>query len=1016
MNRHILITSFAALTLSIAASAQDMNAWRNPYVNEINRAPMHADYFAYEGEGIETPEQSANYLSISGIWKFKWVKDAYNRPIGFWNADYNDSEWLQMPVPGMWELNGFGDPMYVNIGYPWRGHFDNYPPAIPVDENSVGSYRNSFTIPAEWKGKNIIIHFGSVTSNIYLWINGQFVGYSEDSKLAAEFDVTEFVNPGKENLVAFQVFRWCDGTYAEDQDFWRFAGVARDCYFYARPKSHILDINVTPDLDENYLDGSLSLKIVQKKRDKVSMDLISPSGEPVCGATLKGDQTINHTMFVSNPLKWTAETPNLYTLKVTHYDGKKVSEVITIPVGFRKVEIKDSQVLVNGKPVLFKGVNRHELDPDKGYVVSHERMLEDVTLMKRMGINAVRTSHYPDDPYFYELCDKYGLYMIAEANFEGHGLGYGEDAIGKNPQYGQALLERNLRNVRCNYNHPSIIFWSLGNESGYGQNFEKAYEEVKKADPSRPIHYERAYFEDGLADITSNMYMNYEECEAYCLDSAQVRPLILCEYAHAMGNSLGGLKEYWDLIRKYPKFQGAFIWDFVDQGLHDKGLNGVPVYSYGGDYNAYDPSDNNFNCNGLLNPDRQPNPHAYEAVYWMQDIWSELVAPDTLKIYNERFFTDLSNVMLDIELLHDGKTESAYCFARPLDVAPQSSEKIALPDIEISEDGEWLLNVKYILQDDEPLLPAGHIVARQQFSLRPAVFKAPELPAVKGRVSVLDARSIIVSGEDFNITFGDNGLISKYELAGKDLLAEGAAIAPNFWRAPTDNDYGASLQKKMAFWKNPGLELKSIEPAMERGVVVVKAQYALEDTASLALTYRINAEGSMLITMSMDAPDSLPNLFRFGLQIPMPAEFERISYYGRGPVENYIDRQGYAGLGIWDQTVSEQYYPYVRPQETGTKTDIRWWNLTAEDGHGIRLTSGEPFSASALHYTIESLDSGPEKQQLHGAEIPQAPLTNLLVDKVQMGLGCVDSWQSTPRPEYMLPSGKYEFTLKIERL
>ena len=1015
MNYRIIISTIAAAAVSIALSAQSFTEWRNPSVNEVNRAPMHADFFAFESEDVDTPRQSSNYLSIEGVWKFKWVKDADQRPIHFWKPEVDDSEWSDMPVPGMWELNRFGDPMYVNIGYPWRGHYENNPPLVPFEENSIGSYRNSFTIPADWKGKNIMIHFGSVTSNIYLWINGKYVGYSEDSKLAAEFDVTDFVVPGKENLVAFQVFRWNDGTYAEDQDFWRFAGVARDCYFYARPKDHILDVNVTPDLINSYQDGTLNVKVIMNKSSKVAIDLLDPEGNPVCGATLK-DKVIDHTLAVSNPLKWTAETPNLYTLKLTHYDGKQVSEVIRLKVGFRKVEIADSQVLINGQPVLFKGVNRHELDPDGGYVVSHERMLQDIALMKQYGINAVRTSHYPNDPYFYDLCDQYGIYVIAEANFEGHGLGYGEGTIGKNPDYELALWQRNERNVKCNFNHPSVIFWSLGNESGYGPNFANAYNKVKALDPSRPVHYEMAGYYDGLADVISCMYMNYANCEAYCQDSSKLKPLILCEYAHAMGNSMGGFKEYWDLIRKYPKFQGGFIWDFVDQGLHDKGLGGVPVYSYGGDYNSYDPSDNNFNCNGLLNPDREPNPHAFEAAYWMQDIWSELIAPDTLEIFNEKFFTDLSNVALEVKILHDGELVDDYCLAQPLEVAPRSYGKIALPEVETSEEGEWLMNLRYYLIADEALVPAGHTVASQQISLTPAVLPAPEVPSVLGRISVLDAKTITVSGDDFTIAFGEDGFIHGYEIAGKSLLAEDAAITPNFWRAPTDNDYGASLQQKMALWKAPALELKSIKPSMEGGVVVVKADYAVGDSLSIGLTYRINGAGAMQVTMKMDASESLPDLFRFGLQIPMPVGFEQISYYGRGPIENYIDRQGYAELGIWDQTVSEQYYPYVRPQETGTKTDIRWWKISDSEGFGIRLTSGEPFSASALHYTIESLDSGPEKQQMHGAEIPQADLTNLLVDKVQMGLGCVDSWMSIPRPEYMLPSGKYEFTLKIERL
>ena len=1014
MNYRTIITAIAAAAFAFTASAQSFTEWKDPAVNEINRAPMHADFFAFENDAVDSPEQSANYLSINGIWKFKWTKNAIVRKTEFWKSGFNDSEWSEMPVPGMWELNGFGDPMYVNIGYPWRGHYDNNIPFPPTEENHVGYYRKSFTIPADWKGKNIMIHFGSVTSNIYLWVNGKFVGYSEDSKLAAEFDVTDFVKPGKENLVAFQVFRWNDGTYAEDQDFWRLTGVARDSYFYARPKKHILDVNITPDLVNEYADGTLDVKVILNKSAKVSMDLYDPAGEPVCGATLKGI-VVDHVLRVNDPLKWNAETPNLYTLKITHYEGKEVSEVVKLNVGFRKIEIKDSQVLINGEPVLFKGVNRHELDPDGGYVVSRERMLQDITLMKQNNINAVRTSHYPNDKHFYDLCDKYGIYLIAEANVEGHGLGYGDEALGKNNSYDLTIWQRNYRNIKCNYNHPSVIFWSLGNESGYGMNFAKAYYRAQAEDPSRLIHYEMSYYEDGLADITSCMYMNYENCEKYCLDSNSVRPLILCEYAHAMGNSMGGFKEYWDLIRKYPKFQGGFIWDFVDQGLHDQGLNGVPVYSYGGDYNSYDPSDNNFNCNGLLNPDREPNPHMYEAAYWMQNIWTELADSGKISIRNEKFFTGLDNVALEWELLRDGVAERSGRIDT-LQVGPQGQAEYELPYGELSEDAEWLLNLKYVLKEDEPLVPAGHVVARQQLSLTPAVLPGAELSPVKGRISVLNAKSVIVAGDDFKIVFDENGFIRTYEIAGKSLLADGATITPNFWRAPTDNDYGASLQKKMKFWQNLEFELESISTSMEGGLVKVRAEYGGDFRYWLTLEYSINAAGSVQIKMSMNAMEDLPNMFRFGLQIPMPASFEELSYYGRGPIENYIDRQGAAFLGIWDQTVTEQYYPYVRPQETGTKTDLRWWDLTDEDGFGVRLTSAEPFSASALHYTIESLDSGPEKQQMHGAEVPQADLTNLLVDKVQMGLGCVDSWYSTPRPEYLLPSGDYEFTVKIERL
>lgn len=1014
MNYRTVITFLAAAAVSIAASAQSFTEWRDASVNEINRAPMHSSFFAFENDTLSEPEQSANYLSINGTWSFKWSKDATDRKSDFFKPNFDETGWSKMPVPGMWELNGFGDPLYLNIGYAWRGHYENNPPIPPTEENHVGYYRKSFTVPAEWKGRNIMIHFGSVTSNIYLWINGRFVGYSEDSKLEAEFDVTDFVKPGKENLIAFKVYRWCDGSYAEDQDFWRFAGVARDSYLYSRPKKHIIDIHATPDLDETYTDGSLSVTVSLTNRSKVALELLDPEGVKVAGATVSG-KDIQHSFYLLNPLKWTAETPNLYTLKVAHLDGKTASEHVSINVGFRKVEIKNSQVHVNGQPILVKGVNRHELDPDGGYVVSRERMNQDVMLMKQYNINAVRTCHYPDDPYFYDLCDKYGIYVMAESNFEGHGLGYEENAIAKNPDYELTLWQRNERNLRRNYNHPSIIFWSLGNESGYGPNIIKTFYKMKAADPTRPIHYEMAGYYNGVADLYSVMYSNYERCEQYCQDSTQVMPMILCEYAHAMGNSLGGFKEYWDLIRKYPKFQGGFIWDYIDQGLHDKGLGGVPVYSYGGDYNTYDPSDNNFNCNGLLNPDRRPNPHMFEAAYWMQDIWTEPTDSGKFAVSNERFFTSLDNVALEWDLLHDGLTERSGRIDT-LEVAPQSSTEYEIPYGELSEDGEWLLNLRYILKESEPFIPAGHIIARQQLALTAPALPDAELELLTGRLRVLDAKTVTVSGEDFTVAFGEDGFVHTYEIGGKSILADGAAITPNFWRAPTDNDYGASLQKKFAFWKAPVFELKSIKPSMDRGAIMVKADYAVCDSIALSLVYRINSAGAMEIAMEMDAPETLPNIFRFGLQIPMPRSFEQISYYGRGPIENYIDRQGYAALGIYNQTVTEQYYPYVRPQENGTKTDIRWWNISDGEGHGIRLTSGEPFSASALHYTIESLDSGPEKQQMHGAEIPEADLTNLLVDKIQMGLGCVDSWYSTPRPEYMLPSGKYQFKVKIERL
>ncbi len=579
--KFVLAAALAFGATVLPAAAQSFNEWRDPEVNEVNRAPMHASFFAYsnaEEAAAAVRENSSNYLNLNGLWKFIWVEDDSDRPTNFWGVGYDDSGWDLMPVPGMWELNGYGDPIYVNIGFAWKGKFESNPPALPEKENHVGTYRTTFEVPSDWNGKEIIAHFGSVTSNMYLWINGKFVGYSEDSKLEAEFDVTKYVKTG-ENVLAMQVFRWCDGTYLEDQDFMRYCGIGRDCYLYSREKGGIRDIRITPDLDADYKDGSLSVTVTTAGKCDVELTLTDAEGKTVAQTTLSGknaqaaagglSQTV--TLDVANPNKWTAETPYLYTLTVTSSLKGKTLEVIPVKAGFRKIEIVDCQVLVNGQPVLFKGADRHELDPDGGYAVSKERMLQDVLIMKEMNINAVRTCHYPDDYYWYELCDKYGLYVVAEANVESHGMGYDERTLAKEPSYRKAHLERNMRHVQRNFNHPSIIFWSLGNEAGNGQNFVDCYNWIKAEDTSRPVQYERAWLEDNT-DIFCPMYYDYAHCVKYC-EGNPTKPLIQCEYGHAMGNSEGGFREYWDLIRKYPVYQGGFIWDFVDQSPHWIGVS-----------------------------------------------------------------------------------------------------------------------------------------------------------------------------------------------------------------------------------------------------------------------------------------------------------------------------------------------------------------------------------------------------------------------------------------------------------
>ena len=884
MKKHLLTGLFAALALS--ANAQSFHEWQDPEVNAVNRAPMHTNYFAYESADAATrgaKEQSSNFMTLNGTWKFFWVQDADSRPTDFWKVGYNDKGWSDMSVPGVWELNGYGDPIYVNTGYAWRNQFKSNPPQVPTQNNHVGSYRREITVPANWGGKEIIAHFGSVTSNIYLWVNGRYVGYSEDSKLEAEFNLTPYLKPGQKNLIAFQVFRWCDGTYLEDQDFFRYSGVGRDCYLYARNKKRIEDIRVTPDLDANYQNGSLRVALSLKGSGNVNLELLDAAGKTVATETAHGSGTV--VMNIENPHKWTAETPYLYTLRATLQGS---NEVIPVKVGFRKIELKNAQILVNGQPVLFKGANRHEIDPDNGYYLSPERMIQDIQVMKKFNINAVRTCHYPDDNLWYDLCDKYGIYVVAEANIESHGMGYGDETLAKRADYKKAHMERNQRNVQRSFNHPSIIFWSLGNEAGYGPNFEAAYDWIKAEDSSRAVQYEQAR-KDGKTDIFCPMYYGYKGCQDYCEDASMTKPLIQCEYAHAMGNSQGGFKEYWDLVRKYPKYQGGFIWDFVDQSVRWTGKNGKTIYAYGGDFNRFDASDGNFCDNGLISPDRVPNPHMYEVGHIYQDIWTTPadLQNGEINVYNENFFRDLSAYYLEWEVLKGGKVIRTGRIDN-LNVAPQQTAKLKLDLGKTCQCAEWLLNVAYKLKNREGLLPAGYAVAKNQLTLVP--YKAPAMdlknleqsniavtaPAVQEN----DWTYLIVTGDAFRLEFNKhNGFLSKYYVNGQDIIKEGEALKPNFWRAPTDNDFGAGLQRKYVAWKNPEMKLTSFNQRTENNQVVVEAAYDMPSvSAKLNLTYVINNEGAIKVTQKLTADKNakVANMFRFGMQMPMPRSFERV--------------------------------------------------------------------------------------------------------------------------------------------
>ena len=1043
------------LNKTVAIQQPTFTEWHDLQVNEINRLPLHTLHFAYDpndfpGTGAEylDKKQSMNYMSLDGTWKFNWVANADERPTDFYKTDLDDSKWKNIQMPGNWEMLGYGQPEYVNVGFAWRGHFDQQPPAVPTKDNHVGSYRREINIPANWDGKRVIAHFGSVTSNIYLYVNGKFAGYAEDSKVAAEFDITPFLKKGK-NLIAFQSFRWCDGSWCEDQDFWRLSGPARENYLYARSKDHrLLDVRVETELKNNYKDGALNITAKLQGNTLAYFGLYDPDGKEVIvtGTDNVKNGVAKYQLRVKNVRKWSAETPNLYTLVVSPIqNGGMYSpyEIIQVKVGFRKVEIKNKQLLVNGQPVLLKGANRHEMDPDEGYNVSEKRMIQDIMMMKRLNINAVRTCHYPDDPRWYDLCDKYGLYVVAEANQESHGFQYGDDAAAKKPEFAKQIMERNQHNVSMFYNHPSIITWSLGNETVMGDNFIQAYKWIKSQDKTRPVQYEQARRGEGT-DIFCPMYYPVSACEKYAKDPNSPMPLIQCEYNHTMGNSGGNLSDYWNLVRKYPIFQGGFDWDFVDQALHRnivKPMSILPYkmnneelrkieYTYGGDYNKYDPSDNNFNCNGIIGPDRQLNPHAYEVAYQYQNIWAKMVSAEAgqVSVYNENFFRDLSNYALAWSLEEDG-VETQNGTIADLDVPAQQTRTFTIPYDRSKITGkEVFLNIDFRLKNAEPLLTAGQVVAYAQL---PVVTKqaceggCSKLLAEghgKKKMKLAAKKDNVVAVTTPNLTFKldrTTGLISEYAYNGKSMLGEGGTLKPNFWRAPTDNDMGAGLQKKFKVWKNPQMNLKNIDVKKDKKantVTIVTSFDMPEVQGQMDITYLVFANtGAVKVTEDFKATEGakVSDMFRFGMLLQMPYSMEKSTYYGRGPIENYSDRKDCMRIAIYNDDADNQYFPYIRPQESGTKGDMRWWNQTDASGFGFKVKSCKPFYASAIHFDTEELDDGDDKDQRHSFNLKKSRFTNLFLDAEHSGVAGENSWGAWPLEKYRLHYGDKNFTFVL---
>ena len=1016
------------------ASAQKTPVWRDAGVNQQNRLARHAHFFGFENaeKAKGDKKQSDRYLSMEGKWKFNFVKNHQDAPQGFYALKYDDSKWVDFPVPGLFEMEGYGDKIYKNMGYAWCTTFKNDPPYIGETNNYTGSYRRTFELPASWKGQEVFFYVGSATSNLSVWVNGKYVGYSEDSKVAAEFNITKYLKPGK-NLIAMQIMRWCDGSYLEDQDFWRFTGIAREVYLYATPKVHIQDVFVKQD----YVEGNGVLNVDVKLAGKANLEasLYDAEGNAVAEGLKFNASSL---MFnVPNAKPWTAETPYLYTLEIAVKKGAETTEVIKQKVGFRNIEIKGGQLLVNGQPILIKGADRHELDPDGGYIVSVDRMIQDIKIMKQLNINAVRTCHYPDDPRWYDLCDEYGIYLTAESNLESHGMGYREHTLAKNPAFAKAHLERQEGNMMTYKNHPSIIVWSLGNEAGYGPNFEKAYDWVKAYDNTRPCQFEQARH-DGKTDIFCPMYMGYEDCEKYA-QGDNPRPLIQCEYAHAMGNSMGGFKEYWDIIRKYPKYQGGYIWDFVDQGLRDKSkITGKEIFTYGGDYGRYPATDHNFNCNGIIAPDRRLNPHAHEVQYYYQNVWVEDkgLKDGKFEIYNENFFKTLDDLELEWFVggaaagghHHGGNRPAGITFGHggKMDIsgiAPQQRKVMTCEEMQkiITKmmghhgDQELFVIFQFKAKDAQPLIEKGQVLARQQFVLNP--YQYPVLKTEKASVEKEETESYVkLDAAGTTLTIGKwSGWIDYLDVDGKPMLCDHQSIVPEFWRAPTDNDYGAGLQHRLGVWKNPQMKLKECKVD---GNTVTSTFDMPSVKATLVMTYTLTAEGEVIVReqLKADKDAKVAPMFRYGMQLQMPKEFDAIKYYGRGPVENYCDRNSSEFIGFYENKVADEYYSYVRPQESGNHTDIRWFRVVNAEGNGLEFYSNAPMEASALNFLTEDLDDGVTKDKVigrHSGDLIERPLTQVHIQQRQMGLGCVNSWGAWPRAEYQMPYKDYDFTFAI---
>ena len=1035
----------------VAFTEKEPRDWENPEMFSQNKEDPHVTLISFTDEEsalLAENANSPNYISLDGIWKFNLVKSPDQRPCWFFKDDFDTRSWDDIEVPSNWEMKGYDVPIYVNITYPHKKD----PPYIQDDYNPVGSYKRSFNIPSEWKNKEIFLHFGAVASAFYVWVNEQLVGYSEDSKTPAEFNITKYLKRGN-NSLAVEVYRWCDGSYLEDQDFWRMSGIQRTVFLHARPKTYIRDFFAVGDLKNEYRDGLLKLGISLEKTDEKGSDfkveaLLFDNGQELY--TESKDIQITGTKAevrfekdLPGIKRWTAETPDLYSLVISLKNANgEILECVSSEIGFRKVEIKNAQLLVNGVAIMLKGTNMHEHSDVNGHVVDEALILKDIRVMKSNNINAVRTSHYPQQELWYDMCDKYGLYLIDEANIESHGIGYDKDVtLADKPEWAAAHFARMQSMVERDKNHPSVIIWSLGNEAGDGHNFLNNYKWTKERDATRPVQYERAEKSTNTTerhtDIVCPMYARIEEIEAYARDEKNDRPLILCEYAHAMGNSTGNLQDYWDVIEKYPKLQGAFVWDWVDQGILQTDESGEKYWAYGGDFGEEGvPSDGNFCINGLTWPDRTGKPGLNEVNKVYQYVGFEPVdlKGGLIRVKNKYDFTNLSAFIFDWEVVSDGSIiQSGKVPLSELKPEPGADFNLMIPIEKINPvpGTEYFLNLRVSRSDEWNLVPEDHVYATGQFKLP---VEGTLVSLKQEKLAVLQTKTtgnkLEVNGTDLTIIFNlENGRLESFKYKGTELILKGPE--PDFWRPPTDNDYGYDMDKLLGIWKKAG-ERTAVTKAdirqPELGKVVVAFGYDVMGPeggkiAGYSTTYTVLGSADVIITNSFNkVSDRLPEIPRMGMQMQLPVEFANLKWFGRGPHENYADRKTSADVGLYESTVADQYVPYIRPQENGYKTDTRWLTLTDDSGNGI-LVSGDPlFCFAALNNIHDDFES-PGKLSLyrkdaktantHTNDVKPRELVNLNVDLGQMGVGGDNSWGAPIHPQYRLLKSKYEYSFRL---